>query len=484
MLTESQRAAILELHHQGLGQRRIARTLGIARLSVKKVIRSQSLTRPAIERPSIVEPYREEIVELYPRCKGNLVRVHEELQALGAGISYAALTAWCRREGIGQEPKVPVGRYHFDPGAEIQHDTSPHTVLIGDRRRKVQTAAAVLCHSRMIFVQCYPRFRRFECKIFLTAALKYFDGAPAVVMIDNTHVVVLQGTGASMVVVPEMVVFGERFGLIFLAHEVRDADRKAQVERLFWFFETNFLAGREFADWKDLNQQAQQWCDRNNHTHKRHLHAKPVELYARERLHLRPLPDWIPEPERLHHRIVDVEGYVAVETNRYSVPVAWIGRQVQIRESAETIRIELDRAPAVMHERVIDPCGKRATLPEHRPPRGQRRKRRGPAPEERTLSQLAPELSDYVADLKKKGRKQTTLALRQLLRMVREYPREPVRRAIREAAHYGLYDLDRVERIVLRYIGGDFFELLPEPDPDPDTEPDKGQDTGQEANRD
>jgi hypothetical protein len=481
VLTESQRATILELHSQGLGQRRIARTLKIARPTVKKVIDSQSPTRPAIDRASKVEPYREEIVELYPRCKGNLVRVHEELQVLGAELSYPALTAWCRREGIGQEPKVPAGRYHFDPGEEMQHDTSPHTVVIGGRRRKVQTASAVLCHSRMVLVQCYRRFRRFECKIFLTAALKYFQGAPSVVMIDNTHVVVLKGTGASMVPVPEMEGFGERFGLVFRAHEVGDANRSGRVERVFWFFETNFLAGREFADWKDLNQQARQWCDRNNHTYKRHLHAKPVELYARERLHLRPLPDWIPEPELLHHRIVDVEGYVAVNTNRYSVPVDWIGRQVQVRESAETIRIELDRAPTVTHERVIDPCGKRTTLAEHRPPRGQGRKRRGPTAEERTLSQLAPELSDYVAELKKKGRKQTTLALRQLLRMVREYPREPLRRAIREAAHYGLYDLDRVERMVLRYIGGDFFELLP----DPDTGPDTGRDTGQEEeNRD
>jgi transposase len=465
VLSEKQRIVILELHGQGMGQRRIARSLGISRASVKKVIRSKSAARPGIERASKAEPYRAEILELHAECNGNLVRVHEELQELGAELSYPTLTAWCRREGIGQPPKMPVGRYHFEPGSEMQHDTSPHLVELGGRRRKVQTAAAVLCHSRMLFFQCYPRFRRFECKIFLTAALTYFRGAPAEVMIDNTHVVVLHGTGELMVPVPEMEALANRFGFRFRAHEKGDVNRSAQVERQFWHIESNFLAGRRFTDWQDLNQQARQWCDRINGQYKRQLHAKPVELYARERLALRPLPAWIPEPEQLHQRIVDVEGYVTVSTNRYSVPMDWISRRVQVRESAEQIRIELDRKPAVVHRRVIDPCGKKTTLPEHSPPRGQRRKRQAAAAEERSLATAAPELGEYVAALKKKGRKQTTLALRQLLRMVREYPREPVRRAIREAAHYGLFDLDRVERMVLRYIAGDYFRLDPEPNP-------------------
>ena len=62
-------------------------------------------------------------------------------------------------------------------------------------------------------------------------------------------------------------------------------------------------------------------------------------------------------------------------------------------------------------------------------------------------------------NLKRKGRKVIGLALRQLLRMLREYPREPFLGAINEAAQYGLYDLDRVERMVLRRVQRDFFLL-------------------------
>jgi len=460
MLSKSVRTAILELHRKGLGMRRIAKTLKISRTSVKKVILADNPDPPQILRPSKAEPHRQEILELYAECRGNLVRVWEELQEKKVELSYPALTAFCRREGIGQKPKVASGRYDFLPGQETQHDTSPHRAKIGGRWRKIQTAGAILCYSRMRFVQCYPRFRRFECKIFLSEALRFFRGATEVMMIDNTHVVVLTGTGAEMIPVPEMEAFGQRFGFTWKAHEKGDANRSARVERLFWHVETNFLAGRSFTDWKDLNQQARDWCEKANATYKRNLKAKPVELYATERAHLKPLPVWIPEPYLIHHRTVDVERYVALDTNRYSVPEDWIGRQVQVRETQERLEIQTQRAPAVIHQKVIDPCAQRTTLPEHRRPRG-RRRQKDPSREETALLKQAPEIADYVAELKKKGRKSTILALRQLLRMVREYPREPLVAAIDRAAHYGLFDLDRVERMVLRHIADVYFRLPP-----------------------
>ena len=55
-----------------------------------------------------------------------------------------------------------------------------------------------------------------------------------------------------------------------------------------------------------------------------------------------------------------------------------------------------------------------------------------------------------------------TLALRQLLRFVREYPREPLLGAVHEACQYGLYDLDRLERMILRRVTRDYF-LLEQP---------------------
>src|ERR1700680_1820862 len=191
MLSQAQRTTILELNTQGVSKREIARVLVISRVAERKVLRSNSTALPELHRTEKAEPHRQQILELFTACKGNLVRVHEELVAGGAALSYPALTAFCRRQGIGQEPVAPSGRYHFEPGEELQHDTSPHEVQIGGQRHKVQTAAAVLCYSRMLFFQLYPTFQRFDCKVFLTSALRYMGGAPQRIMIDNTHVVVL-----------------------------------------------------------------------------------------------------------------------------------------------------------------------------------------------------------------------------------------------------------------------------------------------------
>ena len=461
MLSQSQRTTILQLHAQGVSKREIARVLNLSRGTVRQVLRSHSTAVPTLTRAEKAEPYRQQILELIATCKGNLVRVQEELAACGAQLSYSTLTAFCRRHGIGQAPVVAAGHYDFPPGQELQHDTSPHEVVLAGKRRKVQTASAVLCYSRLLFFQMYPTFQRFDCKVFLTEALRYFEGVPQRVMIDNTHVVVLRGSGRAMLPVAEMAAFAERFGFRFVAHERGDANRSARVERPFWFIERNFLAGRTFTGWQDLNQQARQWCDRVNTTYKKHLRAVPRELYSQERLALRPLPVWIPEVYRLHQRMVDIEGYVALHSNRYSVPLAWIGRRVEVRETKDQVEIQLDARHLVTHKRIAEAEHQRVLLAQHRPPRGQGQPRPNPHPEEQLILKAAPEIADYVAALQQRSPKLVLLALRQLLRLVRDYPRQPLLAAVREAARYGLYDLDRVERMILRRVARDYFLLHP-----------------------
>jgi transposase len=457
MLDETTRSAILRLRAEGHGSRAIAGALGISRGAVKRVLRDGRREVRRFERAEKALPHRDQILELYTSCKGNLVRVHEELLSSGAELSYPALTAFCRRQGIGYSPPLPAGRYEFLPGKEMQHDSSPHQAEIGARRTPVQTASLALCFSRMLFFQCYPHFRRFECKVFLTDALSYFEGCCDTCMIDNTHLVVLAGSGRRMVPVPERVAFGERFGFEFVAHEVGDANRSARVERPFDYIDNNFLAGRRFASFDDLNAQARAWCDKVNATPKRHLHASPRELFAVERTRIKPLPLHVPEVYELHHRIVDTEGYVNVRRNRYSAPWTLIGRDVEVRESKDRIEIFDGPRRVAEHKRVLEPVDARVWVAEHRPPRNEGPcARRAESTEEKRLTERLPETGPYIARLRQRGRG-SARDLRWLLRMVEDYPQSAMRGALLEACHYGMTDLDRLERMVLRRIARDFF---------------------------
>ena len=466
MIDEATRTAILKLHEQDHGSRTIAKALGVARSTVQRVIDSKSTVVPLLVRAELAEPWREQILEFYAQYEGHLGRVHEALTERGATLSYAALPAFCRRHDIGTAPPPPAGRYYFSPGSEAQHDTSPHEAKIGGVMTRIQTASLVLCHSRLMFFQHYPRFTRFECKSFLAQAIAYCGGAAERCMVDNSHVVVAAGTGANMIPAPEMVAFAERYGFVFVAHEKGDANRSARVEAPFDRIDKGFLVGENFADWQDLNQRARAKCDQWNAKFSNKLHASRRELFAAERPYLKPLPLFVPEVYQLCTRIVDAEGHVHLNRVRYSAPYRLIGRALEVRETLE--RVDLYDGPrrVATHARVYGPLDTRVTDPAHRPPRGEGLARHPqPAPEQLEILQIEPRLASYLHALKLAiGDRRAPL--RRLLSMLQDYPREAFLTAIDIAERHRLFDLDRLEKIVIRQVADDFFP----PDLGPDDE--------------
>ena len=220
MLALNTRIAILRLREEGCGSKRIAKDLGISRNAVRGVFRSGQAEVPTLERAERLTPHVDRIRELHLACEGNWVRVHEELAAEGVEVAYATLAAFCRRRNIGVKPKERVGRYYFKPGQEMQHDTSPHTVLVGGQRLSLECASLVLCYSRMRYVQCFPRWNRFLCRVFLSEAIQYFGGAAGRCMLDNSNVIVHRGTGKDAEMSASMTAFGDRFDTTFVAHAV------------------------------------------------------------------------------------------------------------------------------------------------------------------------------------------------------------------------------------------------------------------------
>jgi len=470
MLDEGVRAVILELHKNGVGVRTIARMMKLSRGSVRGVVRAGSAAVPRLERREKGEPHEADIRELHQRCRGNLVRVHEELLSRGATLSYQALTGYCRRHGIGFTPTKPAGRYVFEPGEEMQHDTSPHVMNIAGVEHRVQTASVVLAYSRMRFMQVYPSFNRFTCKVFLDEAVAFFGGAARRCMVDNTHVIVLKGTGADMVPVPEMEAFAGRYGFTFVAHEKGDANRSAHVERGFDHIERNFIPGRTFTDFAHLNREARAWCERINRKPRRALQASALEFFAKEQPHLVPRPVWVPEVYLLHHRVVDIEGFVHVDGHIFSVPWRLIGRQLEVRETKDKVVIYDGPRLVAQHPRVFCFGKKRMTDPTHRPPKGEgARLAKLPTPEEAELLRAEAPLPDFAREVKARASSRWPTVLRRLAQMHRDYPRKPFLAAVTSASHYGLFDIDRLERMVLRNIANEYF-VVPAGRGTPDTE--------------
>lgn len=471
MIDPDTQTAILRLRQEHHGVKTIARALSISRNTVKRVL-AEPAQEPAA-RALCLEPHVELVRELFAECRGNRVRVHERLAERGVSVPYPTLTRFLRRVGIGLTPKQRAGQYHFAPGQEMQHDTSPHTVQIAGTQRVLQCASLVLCYSRMLYAQVFPTFHRFYAKCFLTEALQDLGGSAAICMVDNSSVIIAHGTGKDAVPAPEMEAFSARFGFCFLAHALGDADRSGRVERPFHFIENNFYAGRTFASLADLNEQLRTWCAQKNASYRRHLRAVPAALFAAERPHLKPLPIFIPEPYERHYRSVDLEGYVHLHTNRYSVPDALLGRSVEVRETRAAVRILSDHRVVCEHGREEEGAGLRKTLPEHRHPGRGPKGSPPPLAEEAVLRAAGPELAALVEALKQRCGGRAVRPLRRLHRLFLDYPTEPLRRVVGEALAYGLTDLERIERMLLRALCGDFFRLPPnQADPDDHQDPD------------
>jgi transposase len=469
VLNHELRSAILTLAARGCGVRAIARAVGVDRKSVRKVLAQGTADVPEIERETQLDAWLAEIRALHDQCKGNLVRVQEELKARhGVDVPYSTVTRFCRDAEIGVAPKQAAGRYEFGPGEEMQHDTSPHEVLVGGRLLSLQCASLILCFSRRRFVQYYRRWNRFQARIFLTAGLRFLGGSSKRCMLDNSTVIMVRGTGRDAVPAPEMKAFSNHFGFEFVAHEKGDANRSARVEGPFYHVENNFLPGRTFADLADLNAQAVTWCRDRSAKFSRSIGAIPDELGLLERPALVPLPEWIPDPVEVHPRRVDLEGYVNLHTNRYSVPEDRIGRLLEVHETADYVRIFEGLRLVAEHGRREDGAGTRSTLADHRG-RWRRRQPSPPSTEEVALRAASPAFAALCDALRIQRGGHAIVAIRRLHRMWLEYPGDALERAVRRALEFGLTNLERIERMTLQNVRGDFFRL-PDPDPEDDTD--------------
>ena len=454
------RDTVRTLRAQGHSLREISRLLALSRNTARRVLRQPD--RGADEAAPCDEATLANLTAAFARARGNVVRVQELLADDGLDTSYSTLTRWVREAGLRAPPRRS-GEYDFAPGEEMQHDTSPHRVVFANagtagKTVTAQCAGLVLAYSRRLFIQYYPRFTRFEAKTFLLEAARFMNGVCPVCVIDNTSVLLAAGAGADAIIAPEMLAFARTLGFRFRAHRVGHPDRKGRIERPFAYIENNFLVARDFEDFDDLNRQAVAWCrDIANQKPRRALGMSPEAAYVIEKFHLKPLPDALPPVYELLERVVDLHGYVSVETNRYSVPERFVGQAVAVYKLPAEIHVCRKDSTIAVHRRLIGQRDARSILPGHHTIPA--RPSRGTAAEDALLSGHHPSLDRYAAALRQRGNAGNRRALRRLIEMKRTYPAGPFIAAIEQALRYGLFDLGRLEDLILKQVAGDFFAL-------------------------
>jgi transposase len=451
MISQDKRAAIYRLHTEGMGVRKIARSLRVNRGTVSDIIRQKGVM-PESRRKDKIELDPDLVAKIYKDCDGWVQRAHEILtEEKGIQIGYSTLTAKIRELELGTPQNQRSGQVPDKAGAEMQHDTSPYRVKLGDRSVLVQASLLYYRYSKVRYLKFYRSFNRFKMKCFFHEALSFWNYAAGICIIDNTNLARLYGTGKNAVIVPEMEQFAKQYGFAFVCHEIKHSNRKAGNERGFFTVVTNFFAGRKFEDMEDLNRQAFVWAtDRlaNRPTGKTRL--IPAAAFECEKPYLNKLPVYVEPPYLVHQRRTDQYGYASFDGNFYWIP-GTKRYDVKVLQYSDCLKIyhkrkllgEYQLPPEGVKNKKISPKGQ--SKPKHQP----KYRKKPTAQEERILRATSEQVSAYLNFAVSKGGRQKHRFIRELYSLHKKLAPSLFIKAVKRALKYRITDTKTIERIAI-----------------------------------
>ncbi|PYT20085.1 MAG: helix-turn-helix domain-containing protein [Acidobacteria bacterium] len=450
MIAADKRQAVFLLHQEGMSLQEIAQRLQISRNTVHTII-AQKGEMPLGVRQDKIQIDGELLERLYQECEGWVQRVHEKLmEEQGIRVGYSTLTRMLRQLEMNRSQTSRCQHVPDQPGAEMQHDTSPYAVQLGDLRVQVIASLLYLRYSKRRYLRFYRLFNRFRMKCFLHEALMFWRYAARVCIIDNTNLARWKGTGRDAVIVPEMEAFAKQYGFRFVCHEKGHANRKAGEERSFWTVETNFFPGRHFQSLEDLNQQAFQWATvRMEQRPVAKSKLIPAQAFQQERSALIALPAHLPAPYCVHERGTDQYGYAAFKGNCYWVP-GTKRQDVKVVEYSDLVKIYQSRRCLVEYDLPADGVSNQRISPEGMPKPAHQPKdrKRASAEEERRLRALSPTVEKYLHFVFQPGSGlQRHRFIRELLQLAERMTPALFLETLERALHYAIRDLPTLQRI-------------------------------------
>jgi transposase len=431
----------------------IARRLHCSRHTVAAALKlEQPPSSQTARRAHVLDPYVDRIKELlakYPDLSA--VRIREEIARGPEGYtgSVHALRRYLRQVRLARGRVYQ--EVHYEPGQAMQVDWGEcGRVQVGATTRKVSVFVAVLCYSRLLYIEFTRSQRKAEFYRGLVNALTFFGGSPRNLIFDNLKAAVLNGAGRHACFHPELLALCGYFCMQPVACAARDPESKGVVEGGVRYVKQNALAGRADAllRFEDYLALAPSWRDQvaNVRLHET-TRERPVDRFQKERTLLRPLPAIPFDTDEVAPAVVSPQARIAFDGNRYSAPPQFVRRPLTIRANRDELRLLHQGQVVAQHVRSYQ-RGQLLVLPEHRLAALTLRQR----PRQQTLAQefdaWGPEARAFHLQLNSRPVK-TGVHVRRLLNLAQLYGRTEVLAAISHALELAVYDAASVENLLL-----------------------------------
>lgn len=374
-------------HRQGMSIRAIARSTGLSRQTVRKILAQPVPSRygPRPPRPSKLEPFADYLTEqLDARPWVRASRLYTELCERGYSGCYDLVKRWVRdrRRADAAHRRAHV-RFETAPGVEAQFDWKGHLtgIIDADPALKVWIFRLVLAYSRRRFTfattsQSLPVVLS-DLQLAFTAAgglahRLVFDNIKAAVLVPRPH----------LVLHPLFADFCRHYGVEPAPALVYSPERKGKVERSFLDLVDSELLERTYPSLEAL--QLALSADDLRHADRIHTttSARPAERLERERPFLLPLPEVAFDCRQPETRRVLSDCTVSYRAAYYSVPHRLVGQTVTVKADPRRPQIEIFAGADLVASHHLVARGERVIVDEHiaelRRPRWERARARRP----------------------------------------------------------------------------------------------------------
>ena len=452
MIDERTIFEIHRLHHEGYSIRKIARTLSLSRDSVAKYLASPQRKKPLIQRPSKLDPFKDEIgrlLEIDPEASSEVIG--QRLASLGFDGRNTILKNYLRTVRPGKKRRRAFIRYESPPGEQVQVDWGHFGSLpYGNSFRKLYCLAMIECHSRLLYLEFTHSQRQEALHRALLNGFLFFKGAPQKLVHDNMLTAVIERDGPLIRFNEAFLSFLRPFRTVPLACNPGQAHEKGKIEKgAIHYIRYNFFPLRSFRDLADVQSQADLWRDQvaNVRVHET-TGEKPQFRFRPEAM--MPLPEVLPDCRDTEMAKVHTDFSVRFDANTYTVPPWLIGKEVTVRGDRDTVTVYFKEKTVATHQRSWLKR-ERVESPSHREEAQRHRIKHWQARDAAVLISLGEEVKIYLDRLSAtrlplKKNIQTLLALKD------EYGAASLIEAIRQATAHNAYGADYVQNILYQQM--------------------------------
>jgi transposase len=448
--------ALITMHNDGWSIHELTRQFHVGRNTVRRILRGHESRRDnghdllikQVKRTSKLDDFGPEIkklLEKYPDITG--LRIYEELKDAGYSGGISILRERLKTLRVTQ--REPVIRFETEPGRQSQMDWSPYTIkFTRTGKPQVQCFSYILGFSRRQYLDFTVRHDFYSLIRRHQNAFEYYGGIPRECLYDNEKTVVLRWECGRPVFNPAFTAFITHYNCKPIACRPRSPQTKGKIEAPFNYVERNLLGGREFQDMEDLRATARWWLKEKSdlHIHDTTKRA-PIELFIeQEQAALQPLPTHPYDTSEVFLKICDAEGFINLETNRYSVPSGNMADILSVKATEQEILVYTPELELIArHERQPAGAGKKVENPGHFKTK---KIRYGLEPVREAFMELGEMAEEFLKGLTQRYPRNCGFHARHILRMKESYQSDDINRAMQHAIRYQAFEGRAIERIL------------------------------------